>query len=231
VTSRFAVGGTIEGRIDPSFILLAIHYGLSAPLDTVPSMRLLVYGPDLAASATLAGLVYSTPGDRHWCNGSVSFNAWNTGASDNSYGEEVYLRTTVTLSPPAVSGSIRYRDGTTHTLSGGALPGAAATYSFGQPARLGDISGRWTVSVLGAGSMVMVIGDDGRVSATTGAGQTLTGVLAPNSSGVGLFDLSFGFGLGGALAYPLASGAWQMLLWWWSPGPMEDILSAAIGRR
>ncbi|HWH81742.1 MAG TPA: hypothetical protein VNU71_05850 [Burkholderiaceae bacterium] len=211
------MGGTISGRANPSFILL------NSPDPTSPA-RLMVYGPDLAVSATLGG--YVSAGDRYRCSAidPTPYNGVDALAGDIDGGESVYLLTRVDQPAATVSGSIRYRSAT-YSLSGSSLPGAAAGYSFNRAASVADVAGNWSLNELGGGTIALSIGSDGRVSGA------ISGLLRPHAAGVNMFELALPYLGGRALAYPLATGQWQLLLWWWHAGPMEDLFSVAIGRR
>ncbi len=218
MTSLFAVGGTISGRANPSFILLTFPGSTS-------STRFMVYGPDLAASATLSGHVGAQ--DQYWCSGadSTPYNGYDVppGMYPDPDGR-IYLLTMVDPQAATVSGSIRYPSAS-FTLSGSSLPGAAAGYSFNRAANIADVAGNWSLNELGGGNVALSLGSDGRVSGA------ISGSLHPHTAGVNMFDLTLDYLGGGGLAYPLATGQWQLLLWWWHAGPMEDLFSVAIGRR
>lgn len=216
----------MAGRIDPSFILLpvpspyAVAYGRYR--------RILVYGPDLAASSVISGFVDA--GDSYWCDGSTAYNGYDYGIdggwSSDSY---VYLHTTVDSPSATISGSMRTPT-TSHGLSGISLPGAAAGYTFNQPASIADIAGEWKLSSMGGLGFDVHIGTDGQMT-VTGNGFGFGARLAPSPEGVNLFNFSSGYPVGVALAYPLTTGERQLLLIWYQAGPMEDILGVAVGRR
>jgi hypothetical protein len=229
-TNPFALGGTINGRADPSFIILTTPRNIWAGYNTVPYGRLLVYGPDLAASAVVSGFIWA--GDPYWCSGAAfASNGYDVGPDGDIYNSgNIYMRTTVDPPAATVSGSIRYTSAT-YTLSGGPLPGATVAYSFNRPANVADVVGDWSLKVLGGGTLALTIGGDGTLTGTSSTGEAIAGWLKADAAGINLFDLRLGNSLGVVLAYPLATGEWQLLMFRQTPGPMEDIPSVAVGRR
>jgi hypothetical protein len=225
-SGAFAVGGTIAGRSDPSFIMLPV------PTPFAPAYgryrRILVYGPDLAASSALSGFVDA--GDTYWCHESKAYNGYDYGVDDggtsNSY---VYLHTMVDSPSSTVSGSIRSTTAS-NELDGTSLPGAAAGYAFNRPASIADITGDWKLNSTGGVGFDAHVGADGQMT-VTGSGSGFSTRLTPSPAGVNLFNFGDGYPLGVGMAYPLASGEHQLLLIWYQAGPMEDVLGVAIGRR
>ncbi len=109
------VGGTIAGRTDPSFVLLVV------PIFDQEA-HIMVYGPDLATSASISGFVRAGPGYGCSSNNRTSYNGNDHGLRATN---AVYLRTTVDAARQALSGSIRYASAT-HRISGGAAAGCTA---------------------------------------------------------------------------------------------------------
>ncbi|HZT56324.1 MAG TPA: hypothetical protein VFA35_08870 [Burkholderiaceae bacterium] len=234
------MGGTIPGRADPSFILLAIR-SMGSTDSKVQYDRMLVYGPDLAASSAISGYIYA--GGDGWCS-SPDPTTYNGRDQGRRAGEPVYLRTTADARAPMVSGSVRYR-AATYALSGGPLPGVASGYTFAQPANIADIAGDWKLTDGAGNAFALTVGSSGSVFGSY-RGCDLSGALQPDPTGVNQFALQFRVASGGCsslqghagypyqgpiLAYPLAAGGWQMLMWAeWTDGWDWDGL-LAVGRR
>ncbi len=203
-TAPFAVGGTIVGRIDPSFILL-----------TVPSpyggqyRRIMVYGPDLAASSVVRSLIDA--GDSCWDSAGATFNGWDYGIDDGySSASQVYLRTTVDSLSTSVSGSLRTPNAS-YPLSGASLPGAATGYVFNRPASLDEVAGQWRIEAEpgSGGNVEATLHIDGKGVVTRSDSNAPAGVLTPSRTGVNLFDFPYS---GVGLTYPLATGGQRLLL-------------------
>lgn len=225
-SGAFAVGGTIAGRADPSFIMLPVP----SPFDPAYGRyrRILVYGPDLAASSALSGFIDA--GDSYWCDGSTAYNGYDYGIDGGwTPASHVYLHTTVDALSGTVSGSIRSPTAL-QALDGRSLPGAAAGYTFNQPSTLADIAGAWRLHSTGGIGYDVQIGADGQLTAT-GNGATFSTRLTPSPQGVNLLEFGSGYPVGVGMSYPLTTGERQLLLVWYLPGAWEDTLSAAIGRR
>lgn len=235
-----AVGGTIAGRADASFILFTKRsiWTEGQTLD-----RVMAYGPDLAASPVISGYIESSLGG-YWCS-SPDLTPYN--GYDYPLQTHTYLHTTSGSPAPTISGSIRYPSAT-YAFSGGPLPGVASSYLFGQAASIADVAGSWSLHDSQGRALALTVADNG---ALTGSyrGCTLNGTLGPDPKIAGQFDLYFepreiyclgpASANGGAypwnglvIAYPLASGGWQMLLWAESTDSWEwHGLALAIGRR
>lgn len=220
------VGGTIDGRVDPSFILAATREG----------NWLMLYGPDLATTPTVSGFVYAGPGA--WCSSPnpTSYNGIDYGTAQAS----TYLYASVDAMVPTVSGSIRYPTAS-HAISGGTLPGA--TYQFSQPARIADVEGTWHLADRNGASVMLSVTESGTVVGSY-QGCTLNGALSP-VAGANLFELTVSLDAcpatrwqtlqlpygGLVLAYPLAAGGWQMVVWAETNNGIDWDHVLAIGRR
>jgi hypothetical protein len=224
-TEAAVAGGNITGATYPSFILIQPGNGA----------RLLFYGPDLAASAALTGFVYA--GSDPWCSGSdpKTYNGIDRGGNNE---ERVYLRTTVDSAGPSVSGSVRYPSAT-RSISGGPLPGSASATPA--PLVVGDIQGTWSLTDRRGSSASLIVASDGTVSGTvnncafSGTVQVPAAGMLPLSltlsrapcNGTTL-DMPY---LGFALAYRLAGGGLQLLIWAEANNGVDFDNVLAIGRR
>jgi hypothetical protein len=212
-----AVGGTIIGRTDPSFILLQAPDAGGRGFD-----RWLIYGPDLAQAPVITGVIYA--GGDVGCNSNdrtaVNGRDWGTGDS-------VYLRTEIGDSGAGATlldgGSLRLRTTPTVTYALGPrpLPGIVPNYAL-SPALLANAVGSWALNDKLGVSMSLDVAGDGAFTANY-RGCSLRGNLRVGDGGVytvtaGLEPTScigsqwHGFTYEGvALAYPLATGGWQMV--------------------
>lgn len=211
-TVQAAVGGTIVGRRDPSFILLQAPDTHDRGFD-----RWLIYGPDLAQAPVITGVIYSY--------GGVSCSSENRTAVngvDWGYGS-AYLRTEIgdggagnnTL---LQGGSLRYRTmpPVTYPLEPRPLPGMAPNHSL-SPARLANAVGSWSLSDVSGGALSVDVAADGAL-ALRYRGCSLRGNLRVGDGGIytvtaGLEPTSCtdsqwqgGTYEGAALVYPLATG-------------------------
>lgn len=223
-TKAVVAGGTISGAIDPSFILVQPGNG----------SRLLFYGPDLAASANLRGFIYASSYGGCSSSDSKTYNGVDRGV-DNE--ERVYLRTTVDSAGSIVSGSIRH-PAVTQSISGGPLPGSATTTPA--PMTVDDIQGAWSLmDRFGSGASLMVA-TDGSVTGTIHSCAFSGAVQAPTAGEVPLgltlrrapcnqtLDLPY---VGFALAYHLAGGGLQLLIWAEANNGVDFDNVLAVGRR
>lgn len=206
-TAPFAVGGTIVGRVDPSFILL------TTPSPYGPAYgnyrRIMVYGPDLAASSVVSSLIDA--GDSCWDSAGAAYNGWDYGIDGGySSASQVYLHTTVDSLPTSLSGSLRTPNAS-YALSGTSLPGAATGYVFNRPASLDEVAGRWRIEVDpgSGGSVAATLHIDGNGVVTRSDRNAPVGALTPSRTGVNLFDFPYS---GVGLTYPLATGGQRLLL-------------------
>jgi hypothetical protein len=235
--ARAAVGGTITGRTDPSFILLQAPDSGGRGFD-----RWLVYGPDLAQAPVITGVVYASGGSG--CSGNdltaVNGRDWGTGFS-------VYLRTEVRDSGAGTvlqdGGSIRYRvtPSVTYALQPTALPGIADGTATSR-ASLSSAVGSWTLNdQFGAGMSVDVAGSGtlelryrgcslhGNLRVADGGLYAVTAALDPASCTGSQWS---GYTYEGvALVYPLASGGWQMLFALSTNNGVDGDNMVALGRR
>lgn len=224
-TEAAVAGGSITGATYPSFILIQPGNGT----------RLMFYGPDLAASATLTGFIYA--GSDTWCSGTdpKTYNGIDRGGNNE---ERVYLRTTVDSTGPSVSGSVRY-PGVTRSISGGPLPGSASTTPA--PVVVDDIQGTWSLIDRRGNSASLIVATNGTVSGTINNCAFSGTVQAPAAGMVPLslalsrapcngttLDMPY---LGFALAYRLAGGGLQLLIWAEANNGVDFDNVLAIGRR
>ncbi len=218
-TVRAAVGGTIVGRTDPSFILLqAPDYG-ERGFD-----RWLIYGPDLAQAPVITGVIYA--GGGVGCN-SNDRTAVNGG--DSGTGDRVYLRTEIGDSGAGAAlldgGSLRYRTtpAVTYALGPRPLPGIAPNYAL-SPALLANAVGSWTLNDASGVALSVDVTADGAFTLRY-RGCSLRGNLNVGNGGIYTYSVQAGLEAtscassqwqgytyeGVALAYPLATGGWQMV--------------------
>ena len=227
-TSPFAVGGTITGRADRSFIMVTVPSHVWTNVNPSRYRRLVMYGPDLAASPVISGFVMGS--DEYWCDNSVAYNGYDVGAGGDYFASlPTYLSSTVDAQAATVSGSIRSTSAT-NALGGGPLPGAAAEYAFNRPAAIAEAVGDWSLKMLGGDTFALSIRSDGTLTETR-AGKTVAGLMTPQPAGVNLFFLHTSENVNVVMVYPLATGGQQMLIFRETAGPMDDIPSVASGRR
>ena len=226
-TGPAVMGGTIEGRNDPSFILVARGEG---------ETQLLFYGPDLASTSSVTGFVVAGGSG---CSGSDT-TTYNGLDRSRRSSDPVYLRTTMAPSAPSLSGTIRYANAT-YKLAGGPMPGS--TYSAAAPPKVADVVGTWTMTNLLGASTSLSVDTSGTV---TGADQgcPLTGMVTPGQEGLNLLRLQLDVSWcssrpsiegatydGFALASPLSGGGTQLLIWSEANNGVDWDYVMAIGRR
>jgi hypothetical protein len=234
-TVQAAVGGTIIGRQEPSFILLQAPDAVARGFD-----RWLIYGPDLAQASVITGVIYA--GGGVWCSSTdrTARNGSDWGASIDG----VYLRTQIADSGSGATllggGSLRYTavPTATYALEPRPLPGIAPNHALA-PAMLANAVGSWALNnsagngisldVAANGALTLSypgcsltgnlrVGDGGTYSVT--AQEDRTSCSNPWSDGVGYEGV--------ALTYPLATGGWQFVIALTS-GAGDELV--AIGRR
>jgi hypothetical protein len=236
-TDLAAVGGTIMGRTDPSFILLqAPDYG-GRGFD-----RWLIYGPDLAQAPVITGVIYATGGVGCDSNDRTAVNGRDWGTGDS-----VYLRTDIGDSGAGATlldgGSLRLRTTPTATYALGPkpLPGITPNYAL-SPALLANAVGSWTLNdKLGVGMSLDVAADGaltvryrgcslrGNLRVGDGGIYTVTAGLEPTSC---IGSQWHGYTYEGvALAYPLAPGGWQMVFALSVNNGVDSDDMLALGRR
>lgn len=221
------MGGTIVGRHDSSFIFVAESDG---------EKSLLFYGPDLASTSNVTGFVYVGGA---WCRGSdwITYNGLDRGRKSQ---DPVYLNTTRTVSPPTLSGTIRYPSGA-YTVVGGAVPGSI--YDAAASPGIADAVGKWTMSN-DHGTLVEVTVDVNGDVTGSDRGCSFAGALAPSPDGLNLLSLQLTFPSkcsmrptlmgkheGFALAMPLDGGGTQFLIWAETNDGFDLSYVMAIGRR
>jgi len=151
-----AVGGTIVGRTDPSFILLQAPDAGGRGFD-----RWLIYGPDLAQAPVITGVIYARGGVACDSNNRTARNGGDSGT-----GGGVYLRTEIGDSGAGAAlldgGSLRYRTTptVTYALQPRPLPGIFPDYAL-SPTRLANAVGPWTLNDSWGDSMSLDVAADG----------------------------------------------------------------------
>lgn len=233
-----AVGGTIIGRTDPSFILLQAPDTVGRGFD-----RWLIYGPDLAQAPVITGVIYSSGGVGCSSNDRTAVNGRDWGAG----GDSVYLRTEIGDSGAGAAlldgGSLRYRTSppVNFALGPRPLPGIAPNHALA-PALLANVVGSWTLNDVSRVGMSLDVATDGALTLRYG-GCSLKGNLRVGDGGIytataqhepaSCTNSNF-FGLlyeGVALAYPLATGGWQMVFAVTTNNGVDFDEMLAIGRR
>jgi hypothetical protein len=231
-----AVGGAIAGRADPSFILLQVPDGVGRGFD-----RIMVYGPDLAAASVISGVIYASGG--FWCGGSdtTAYNGRDHSARNDV---AVYLRTDIGggagTSTLLEGASIRYPIDT-YALVPASLPGIAPAKALA-PALLAHAVGSWALIDRRGTDMALDVAANGAFTLRY-RGCTLNGALRvadgglyaatarhdqASCTGFWAHDLPYE---GVVLAYPLASGAWQMVVALSTNNGVDFDELLAIGRR
>jgi hypothetical protein len=232
-----AVSGTIIGRTDPSFILLQAPDFGSRGFD-----RWLIYGPDLAQAPVITGVIYAGGGVGCSSNDRTAVNGRDWGTGDS-----VYLRTEIGDSGAGAAlldgGSIRYMTTPTVTYALGPrpLPGVVPNYAL-SPALLANAVGSWTLNdKFGVGVSIDVAVDGalklryrgcsliGNLRTGNGGIYTVTAWLEPTSCTYS--DWSGYTYEGVALAYPLATGGWQMVFALSVNNGVDSDEVLALGRR
>lgn len=232
-----AVGGTIVGRKDPSFILLQAPDSGGRGFD-----RWLIYGPDLAHAPVITGVIYAGGGVGCYSNDRTAVNGRDSGSGDS-----VYLRTEIGASGAGAvlldGGSLRLRTtpSVTYALASRPLPGIVPNHTLA-PAMLANAVGSWTLNDRFGVSMSLDVAADGAL-AVSYRGCSLRGNLRVGDGGlytvtVGLEPASCtgsqwrGYTYEGvALAYPLTTGGWQMVLALSVNNGVDADEMLALGRR
>lgn len=225
-TAPAIMGGTIVRRRDPSFIFVAPGDG---------KRPVLFYGPDLATASSVTGIVLARY-DGWWCSSSPDPDTSTYNGIDHGSGDRVYLYTTVMPGVPSLSGTIRYASGT-YTLVGGPVPGS--TYNVAAPAKVADLVGAWTMTLLSGAPMALAVDANGALTITY-QGCSMAGTATPSQEGLNLLQLQLTVsrcpsGLsayeGFALALPLSGGGTQLLIWAEANNGVDFDYVMAIGRR
>ena len=236
-TALAAVGGTIMGRTDPSFILLQAPDAGGRGFD-----RWLIYGPDLAQAPVITGVIYAGGGVGCNSNDRTAVNGRDWGTGDS-----VYLRTEIGASGAGAAlldgGSLRYRTtpAVTYALGPRPLPGIVPNYAL-SPALLANAVGSWTLNDrLGFGMSLDVAADGaltvryrdcslrGSLRVGDGGIYTVTAGLEPTSCTGSMWR---GYTYEGvALAYPLTTGGWQMVFALSVNNGVDSDEMLALGRR
>ena len=213
----------MSGRTAPSFVMMTVPTDMWSNLGS-GYRRILFYGPDLSASSEVTGFVRGF--DTQFCEGSTANNGYDFGRRSNMYeAESVYVRSIVDTESTTVSGSIRDKT-STYALIGGPLPGASSGHQFRQRANLAEVVGDWSIKQLMGDTLAITIQADGAWIEARPA-ETVIGKLTPHASGVNQFDLYIRDSRSVVIAYPLEAGGWQMFIYRETPGPMDDVPSAA----
>lgn len=229
-------GGTITGRADPSFILLAPN----------ASSRLLFYGPDLRTESRVTGYVWGEA-----FAGCQSTDATSYNGRDYPSETRTYLLTVPQATAPEVSGSIRSASGTSQ-FTGGRIPGS--TYVFDAAPRVADAVGTWSLNPLRGDPFRIQIDADGALTGDVRRAQLFpAGGGNPDDncklSGTAAADPQLRLNLlkitvstpcwaypnfpyeGYALVMPLESGSTQLLVWAATDNGLDGTVLFGIGRR
>jgi hypothetical protein len=222
------IGGTITGRIDPSFLLVVQG-----------EQRLLFYGPDLPRTSRISGFVIAgNPGG--WCDSS---DRTTSNGIDHNLGTDtearVYLYTPVKTNPPELAGSIRYSS-STYSLTGGSIPGSS--YDGSAKPALADARGSWAMTELsGANSLVSI--DEAGVITGSDRGCPFSGtVTVPSDESTNLLRVRLQVSLcswqrldqpyeGFVAVMPMTSGGARLLMWASANNGVDWDYVAAIGSR
>lgn len=217
-TVSAAVGGEIVGRTDPSFILLQAPDAGGRGFD-----RWLIYGPDLAQAPVITGVIYAGGGVSCNSNDLTAINGGDAGTGDG-----VYLRTEIGDSGAGAvlldGGSLRLRTTptVTYALEPRPLPGIVPDYALA-PALLANAVGSWTLNDRSGVGMSLDVAADGALTVRyrgcslrgnmrvgDGGLYTVTAWLEPTSCTGSQWN---GYPYEGvALAYPVTTGGWQIVL-------------------
>lgn len=228
-SARGAIGGRLTGHPYPSFILLqdGSSYG-----------RILVYGPDLAASPTVSGVIFT---GYDWCHPP---NVTTYNGRDWPTGEHLYLHAEIRDSSGVQElksgGTLRY-DTAVFPLVPAPLPGMAPGLPL-PPAALANVVGSWMLSQPWGPPATFEVASDGSV-AIRWYDCTLSGTIRPRQGAI--FDLtarqdptscvnSWAHDLpyaGIALTYPLESGGWQLLVRLETSNGIDFSSLIGLGRR
>ena len=232
-----AVGGTIVGRTDPSFILMQAPDAGGRGFD-----RWLIYGPDLAQAPDFTGVIYAGGGVSCNSNDHTAVNGRDWGTGDS-----VYLRTEIADSGAGAvllqGGSLRLRTtpSVTYALEPGPLPGIVPTYAPA-PALLANAAGSWTLKDRFGVDMSLDVAADGTFTVHY-RGCSMRGNLRVGNGG--MYTVTAGFEPtsctdsqwhgytyeGVALAYPLTTGQWQLVFALSINNGVDFDEMLAIGRR
>jgi hypothetical protein len=231
-------GGTITGRSDPSFILIA-------PSADAP--RVLFYGPDLRTTSRITGFVLGSASPSCSSSDPTTYNGKDYPSAARSY-----LFTAPLATAPDVSGAIRTAAGSA-SFTGGAIPGS--NYVFNAAPRLADAAGAWTLTTVAGDTFRIEIGPDGALNGDARRAQLDQGgggnpaencklggtVTADPQARLNLLKLSLRSPCtdanfttpftGYALLVPLEAGGTQLLVWAETNNGVDWAYLLGIGRR
>jgi hypothetical protein len=179
--------------------------------DSAPATRAEgVYSGTQSGSASNAFLLLALENDEYWAlygtsTASSFFVAGflqGQGVSDNGSFTSSNLKDFGTVPPTSGSVSASYvvntrvsgaitEPGGSVSFSGTPIPGPS--YDYNVPAKLSDLAGAWSLTVLDGSAATMTIAASGAFTGSMG-GCTFTGTLAPRPSGKNVFNLSLTFG-------------------------------------
>jgi hypothetical protein len=200
-----------------------------------------IYGTNTSTAFNIAGYIY-VAGDWWSSTDPTIYNGKDWGRN----GLSVYVSASYDSTIPIVSGTIRSTSDTL-SFSGGPIPGSS--YDFNRPATLATIAGRWNMTawheISGKGNVESLdIAADGRVVGQY-RGCNISGGATPSDSGKNLYSLRLSFDFttcrlwdvldfpyeGFALAYELANGGTQLLIWAETNNGIDFSYVLASGRR
>jgi hypothetical protein len=221
-------GGTITGRVDPSFLLVVLG-----------EQRLLFYGPDLPSTTLITGFVSAgNPGG--WCE-STDLTTYNGGDKNISLATEskVYLYTSVKTNPAELAGSIRYPS-STYTLTGGIISGSSYD-GMAKPA-LADAKGSWAMTELGGAHSTLSIDEAGAITGSDRGCPFSGAVTARSDESTNLLRVRLEVSPctwqklaqpyeGFVAVMPMTSGGARLLLWAETNNGIDWDYVAAIGSR
>jgi hypothetical protein len=221
-------GGTIAGRVDPSFLLVVQG-----------EQRLLFYGPDLPGTSRISGFVVAgNPGGGCDSNDRTTYNGTDRYLSIDTE-SRVYLYTPVKTSPPELAGSIRYPS-STYSLTGGSIPGSS--YDGSAKPALADAKGSWAMTELNGANSTLSIDEAGVITGSDQGCRFSGTVTARSDESTNLLRLRLQVSLcspqrldqpyeGFLAVMPMTSGGARLLMWASANNGVDLDYVAAIGSR
>ncbi len=204
-TAEGVYGGTLTGSTSNAFQMLVLENGDYWTM----------YGTSTSTIFFVNGFVQGSGASS---NGTFS----SSNARDFGFAPAVSgsVSATYNASTPSISGTVSAPAGTVG-FSGGAIAGSL--YNYNTPASVSSISGAWALTELAGSRLALNIAASGAFTASSSDGCNFSGTVTPRPSGKNVFNVALTFGpapcglpgqaaTGIAVAYPLSSGATQLVV-------------------
>jgi hypothetical protein len=220
-------GGTITRASQPELLFVARDDGT----------HLGIYGTTTSGSFNIGGYVFS--GGDWWSSPDPTvYNGVDWGRG----GLSVYVDASYDVAIPSLSGTIKSATETV-AFAGGPIPGSS--YNYNTPATVAAVVANWSLTDQNGARATLDVAVDGSVTGQY-LGCSLTGNVKPNSSGKNVLDLRLSFDKticpanwylldlpydGFAVAYPVAEGHTQLIVWAETNNGVDWSLLLAAGTR